>query len=36
MIPGKLNLKLVEYLIFYYTERPHKALGLNGRKDIII
>ncbi len=24
MIPGKLNLKLVEYLIFYYTERPHK------------
>lgn len=32
----QLNLKLVEYLIFYNTERPHKALGLLSPIDYLL
>jgi transposase InsO family protein len=29
-------LKLAEYLIFYNTERPHKALGLKSPIDYLL
>ena len=31
-----LNLKLADYLIFYNTERPHKALGLKSPIEYLI
>lgn len=34
--PGQLNLKLADYLIFYNTERPHKALGLKSPMDYLL
>ena len=34
--PTQLNLKLADYLIFYNTERPHKALGLNSPIDYLL
>lgn len=34
--PEQLNLQLVEYLIFYNTERPHKALGLKSPIDYLL
>jgi len=34
--PDRLNLQLAEYLIFYNTERPHKALGLKSPIDYLL
>jgi transposase InsO family protein len=34
--PKQINLKLVDYLIFYNTERPHKALGLMSPLDYLL